>query len=64
MQLRQQGDGENAGWRAVFDVLNLNWVGQGTAESNRLYPSLALIIEKATLRLQGLASGGEAEPVF
>ena len=64
LQLRQHGEGENASWRAVFEVLNLNWVDEGTAESNLWYPNLARILDDAKLRLQGLDSGGEAEEIF
>ena len=64
LQLRQLGEGENTPWRGVFDVLNLTWVDEGTAESRHIYPSQAFIIEQTKRRLQGLVSGGQTEEVF
>ena len=55
LQLRHHADTPDPSWRAVYDVLNLAWVDQGTVEPGHWYPSQASIIDLAKRRVSGAA---------
>ena len=67
LQLRQHADTLDPSWRAVYEVLNLAWVDEGTLEPGHWYPSQASVIDLAKQRVSGAdtaESSSGADEVF
>ena len=59
MRLRTQSDGDGAGWRPVFEALNLAWVDAGTCHGTEHNPVLASVVDRAVRR--GAGRGADAD---